>query len=97
MSVKAVKARAAWGPWVYESEANRLVHAETQYDIWMGRCGTSAEVLDWIMQITNKAWADERTVAGLCRALNDLLCPQATLCSNGLERGPVDWSDLGSK
>jgi hypothetical protein len=28
-------------------------------------------------------WADDAVLAGLVRALNDVLCPQAHLCSSG--------------
>jgi hypothetical protein len=52
-----------------------------RYEIDLVRCLTSAQVTDWIFQITGKAWADDRTLAGLIRALDDILHPQGTLCS----------------
>jgi hypothetical protein len=38
------------------------------------------------VQVAKKRWADERCVAGLVRAIDDLLRPQATLCSFGIDR-----------
>jgi hypothetical protein len=56
----------------------------------LDRCRTSAEVADWIFQISSKTWATDAVLAGLVRALRTLLDPQATLCSFGEERGPID-------
>ena len=44
---------------------------------------TSAIALDAIMQVAGKSWADDRVLAGLIRALDDVLYPQANLCSGG--------------
>ena len=60
------------------------------YEIDLERCRTSAQVLDWIMQVASKIWATDAVIAGLVRALNDVLDPQATLCSFGQERGPLN-------
>jgi hypothetical protein len=43
-------------------------------------------VLDWIIQVAEKTWADDATVAGLVRALDDVLHPQAHLCSMGASK-----------
>lgn len=40
-------------------------------------------MLDWICQVAGQRWADDVTLAGLARALNDVLRPQATSCSVG--------------
>jgi hypothetical protein len=45
---------------------------------------TSARMLDMILQIANKSWGTDAAVAGLVQALNDIIAPQATLCSNGI-------------
>src|SRR5438552_4100001 len=60
------------------------------YEINLLRCQTSAAVLDWIIQISHKGWGD-KVIADLIRALRLLLDPQATLCSDEIEQGPVDW------
>src|SRR5688572_29071962 len=73
-----------WGPWRLDPEARVLYPDEPcQYEIDLDTCTTSAEVLDWICQVIGKSWADDATVAGLVRALDDVLTPQAHLCSSG--------------
>jgi hypothetical protein len=47
---------------------------------------TSAEVLDIIMQVDRKLWATAECVAGLVHAFNDILQPQANLCSGGTNK-----------
>ena len=43
-------------------------------------------MLDWIAQIARKAWADPACMAGLVRALDDVLHVQANLCPGGHSR-----------
>jgi hypothetical protein len=52
------------------------------------RCTTAAEVLDTIFQEAGAAAAetDDAYLAGLVRALDDLLHPMANLCSGGKPR-----------
>lgn len=57
-----------------------------RYEVDLEWCRTSAEVLDWIAQIAAKNWAGDATVAGLVRALEDVLDPQANLCSGGRDK-----------
>jgi len=64
------------------------------YEIDLQRCRTSAQMLDWVMQIAVKRWADDRILASLVRAFDAILRPQATLCSLGHERGPIDAKTL---
>jgi hypothetical protein len=54
-----------------------------RYPIMLDRFTNSAEMLVMIMQVSIKDWATNECLAGLVRALNDLLHPQATLCSIG--------------
>ena len=69
-----------------------LTHRAEQYEIDLETCTTSAEALDWIIQVVKKPWADAQTLATLVRALNTLLDPQRYLCRNGQERGPsMSW------
>lgn len=60
------------------------------YEVDLERCRTSAEALDWIMQVAGKTWATDAVIAGLVRALDDCLSPQAHLCGCGRESGPVN-------
>jgi hypothetical protein len=43
------------------------------YPMDMDRFRSSAVVLDGIMQVAKKAWATDACIAGLVRALNDIL------------------------
>src|SRR5262245_48818977 len=40
----------------------------------------------WLEQRRRQAWADDACLAGLVRAIDDLLQPQAYLCSMGADR-----------
>lgn len=80
-----------WGGWTCNGV--EFIHRPSGYPIDIDRCTTSAELLDWLMQVAKKTWANDATLAGLCRAFNDVLRPQATLCSGGVEVGPVRWVD----
>lgn len=81
------------GPWRLcrrRLELECHVRGRRLYGVPLDRCRTSAEVADWIFQISSKTWATDAVLAGLVRALRTLLDPQATLCSFGEERGPID-------
>jgi hypothetical protein len=73
-----------WGGWRLEG-LELLFPAYTGgcYPIDVQRFTSSAQMLDMIMQIAHKTWADDECLAGLVRALNELLQPQAHLCSCG--------------
>ncbi|SFQ26564.1 hypothetical protein [Amycolatopsis rubida] len=79
-----------WGPWRLDPETLVLFCEDdahpSGYEVDLELCLTSAQVLDWIMQVEMKTWADDAVVAGLVRALNDVLRPQATLCSSGISK-----------
>lgn len=64
------------------------------YECDLERCTTSAGVLDWLCQVAGKMWATDRVLAGLARAMNDLLHPQATMCSFGKGRPAVNVKTL---
>ena len=78
-----------YGPWQFHRNNLILRHAKTGYEIDLEECGTSAEILDWIFQVAGKSWATDKTIADLIRALEDLIDPQATICSWGVDR-PFD-------
>jgi hypothetical protein len=56
------------------------------YPLDISDCTSSAKVLDWICQVAHKTWADDACVAGLVRALDEILDPQANLCSCGRDK-----------
>ena len=74
------------GRWTVHLDNLTIAHADEGYWIDLERCRTTAQVLDWIMQIAHKSWADDGTLASLVRALDHALRPQATLCSLGMNR-----------
>jgi hypothetical protein len=43
-------------------------------------------VLDTTMQVAGKGWVTNACLAGLVRALDDILHPQSTLCSCGTNK-----------
>jgi hypothetical protein len=81
--------------WVLDQE--RLVldlyrDGRHNYEVDLETCTTAAHVLDWIMQVAGKS---ERVVSDehlgqLVRQLDRVLAPQETLCSFGVDRGPID-------
>lgn len=82
-----------WGGWYldvfiddWSLRLNFPHSGHLRYEIELERCCTSAEVLDHVMQVANKRWATDEIVAGLVRALNEVLHPQAKLCSFGNDR-----------
>lgn len=72
----------------------RDVNGDDLYEIDLERCRTSAQLLDWVMQVAGKLWATDAVLAGLVRALDAYLDPQTRLCSFGMERGPIDVRTL---
>lgn len=63
------------------------------YEVDLERCRTSAEVLDWIVQIHRKCWGPD-AVSDLVSAFSFLLKPQQTMCGCGIEHGPIDVKAL---
>lgn len=75
-----------WDVWRLDATNYQLgAYIRGAYDYWVDleRCTTSAETLDWIIQIAEKSWATADVLAGLVHAFNDLIRPQATLCGMG--------------
>lgn len=56
------------------------------YWIALSKIRTSAQMLDWIMQIHSKRWANARILTALLDAFDQLFQPQATLCSGGASK-----------
>ena len=77
-----------YGPWKFNSKNLTLTH-ENGYEIDVESWTTSAEVLDWIFQIHSKTWNNADTMQGLILAIEEIIDPQANLCSFGTEQGPI--------
>jgi hypothetical protein len=79
---------SAWNGW--RREGNTLGYPEYRnggmYPVDLERFTASSVVLDFIMQVAGKSWATDKCLAGLVRALDDILDPQANLCSGGGDR-----------
>jgi hypothetical protein len=82
-----------WGQWRYDPEVLVLIFTmddqrDHHYEVDLERCKTSAQVLDWIMQVAGKNWATPQVMYDLIRAIDDLLHLQSNYCSWGEERNP---------
>src|SRR5256885_8199788 len=80
-----------WGGWQLNKELCTLQLWDRGlesciYDVHLDECVDSAHILDWICQIAGKAWATDEVLAGLVRAFNDILAPQETACSWGINK-----------
>lgn len=75
-----------WGPWQLSDDGRRLERdrdSAAYYYVDLVTCDSPAQVLDWICQIAGRYRADDAAIAGLVRAFDDLLWPQANLCGEG--------------
>lgn len=84
--MNAIMPPGNWGGWTVDSDHYTLDFDGDRYWFRLDDCVSSAEVLDKIMQIAGKRWADDACLAGLVRALNEILRPQANLCSFGTNK-----------
>jgi hypothetical protein len=60
------------------------------YEVDLEQCTTSAEMLDWICRVAGTDWATPDTVGNLAMAFNELLRPQSTVCTMGVEGEPIE-------
>ena len=76
--------RPEWGGWTLSrGGCLAFVDRGCAYDWETSRLTSSAAVLNCIAQVSHKPWATDAVLAGLVRALDDLLNVQTTLCSCG--------------
>jgi hypothetical protein len=80
-----------WGPWEihcngFEGVPWALYHPGHGYVIGLNHLCRSSVVLDLIHQVAKKQWADDTCLAGLVRALCDILDPQGNLCGGGKDK-----------
>lgn len=76
----------AIAPWEYDSKEGFLTFPDNGYEVNLLEHTDSAKVLDTIIQISKKTWADDAAIAGLVMAFNRIFDPQAHLCSGGANR-----------
>jgi hypothetical protein len=77
-----------WGHWEFDAERLVLMyeHGRHEYEVDLEDMTTSAGMLDWIFQVNTKGWASREEIGDLVQALDDLLRPQANLCSGGMDK-----------
>lgn len=77
-----------WAPWVLDTEAPALIRIAEEgicdYPVDLDRCNTAAELLDWIFHLRGRF--NTETMAAFLRAADDVLKPQANLCTGGQGR-----------
>ena len=81
----------AWGGWLYQKENLTLQFVPRDghwwYEVDLEKCVSSAAILDRIFQIRSKRedLVSAEDIGHLVAALDDLLHPQANVCSFGLD------------
>lgn len=64
-----------WGRWEYSKDTLEVIYHSPdgwQYGVDLERSNTSAQILDWIIQIAQKAWATPEDIGNLVRAFDEL-------------------------
>jgi hypothetical protein len=75
-------ANPKWGNWHLNRRTFELVNEKTGYHLDLDKCKDSAQILDWIFQISGKG-GPHWDVDNLLKALRHILNPQANFCSMG--------------
>jgi hypothetical protein len=78
----------SWGPWKLNLKSRCLVYttgpSHNRYECDLERMNSSAEILDWIIQVSH--WATPEDLGSFVEAIRDVLDPQATVCGGGRDR-----------
>lgn len=70
-----------------------LIDKDHEYYVEISRCNSSAEILDWIIQVSKKTWVTDNILASLVRRLDHYIDLQANVCSYGRD-GKVDACEV---
>ena len=74
-----------WGVWYLNPYNLSLIHIHNQYEIDLEMINNSAEMLDWIFQISHKGTGyGKNAVKDLIDAFDEIFKPQENCCSNGI-------------
>lgn len=76
--------------WIPSTMTLRYQHNGIDYPVPLTDMRTCADMLDWIMQLTEKQWLGHSELGAFIHAVNELIRPQACLCSGGNDRGEID-------
>lgn len=83
-----------WGCWRLDKETNTLVmqkslcpgeESNDLYKIDLERCNTSAAILDFIVQMSQKMWITREDLGYLVEAFDDLFTLQVNFCGSEFE------------
>jgi len=85
--------RGKWGNWRFDLRHKLLIISKTLgdgpiqdiYEVDLDECNSSAQILDWIAQVSDKTWASREDIGYLVMALDDLLGLQGAFCGGGRE------------
>lgn len=78
-----------YGKWQYNEKSRTLGYKVKNgyfYAFNLENITSSAQMLDWIMQINGKVWGKGQCVADLVEAFDDIFDPQDSLCSFGNDK-----------
>lgn len=81
--------RLQWGNWIlYTSnwELRFIKEGQQLYEIDLETITSSAQMLDWLLQIKGKIWICNDDIADLLQAFKHLFDPQRYLCSFGSDK-----------
>lgn len=92
-----------WGNWRFEKEEHSLIISksispgEEEKDLHavdLERCNSSAAILDWIAQISQKLWITREDIGYLVEALDDIFSLQSNFCGSEFEHadGKPDYA-----
>lgn len=92
-----------WGYWSLDKENMQLLWRKPHggflqaYEVDFDYCNSSAEILDWIIQFSEKAFASREDVGNLVMAL-DSMCGgiQSHFCGGGNDT-PRNFSEIARK
>lgn len=89
---------ARWNGWQLDAATFELSYSDpsegNEYSVDLERFCNSAQVLDVILQVAAKRWATDQCLAGLIRGINDVMQPQANLCTGGVDK-TITRQDVG--
>ena len=72
--------------WKFEKNLTLNLTEQPGYQIDLERCNSSAQILDWIIQVSKKTWAGNEIVGSLVKHLDRCLHIQGNICSCGSDQ-----------
>lgn len=100
--VEEVVKAGQWGNWRFDSNHKLLIINKSLndmppfdiYEVDLEECNSSAQILDWIAQVSQKTWASREDIGYLVEALEEILCLQGSFCGRGKEMsdGKADYA-----